>query len=347
MPVHWYYNLDILKEDFGELTYYADPKEFHPTTKFICLPKTDDPTVDIVGKVVLHSKRELYKKEGTHYHAELKAGDVTVNSDILRVLCETITKNKDAKDSYDPDKFLEEYVKFLTTPGSHNDTYIDTCHTNFIINYLRKKPLRECRGAENKDTACALCMKFVTPVLFAPLLDYFRREKVKLDDVVKVPEEVYEKCIKESLLHLGLLYDGTTIQVHTESYCRTLLNIVLGKDLRKAIEEDGDKCYNFDFPKLLSEKKDDLAMAFSKFHIACYTDGSLPLAYYLAYKYVDDFDKAIIVNCNLGGENLSRGGIVGGLIAAFQENLKMDSKWITGLNRREAFSKVFEEFLAI
>lgn len=348
MPVHWYYNLDILEEDFGYITKYEEPKEVHPTTgKWMTLPKTDDPTLDLIGKVILHDKRQLYQTKGAHYHAGLKAGDVTLGSDIIKVSIDTMLKRKDQTESYDADEFLEAYYTLLTTPGAFKDSYMDSMHQAFVVNKLRGKPLRECLGEENKDTACALAMKLVTPVLYGPLLDYFRAQKVKPEDQVNVPEEVIEKCVSQSLVHLGLIFRGETIKKHTESYSRTMLNVVLGKDLRKAIEEDGDKVYGVNYPDLLSQGKDDLTVALKRFHIACYTDGSLPLGYYLAYKYQDDFDKGIIVNCNLGGENLSRGAIVGSLIAGYKENLKEDSEWITGLVRQKEFKELFENFLKI
>src|SRR5690606_19760394 len=129
------------KEDFGYLTTYSDPKPTHPTT-IMKLPDTDDPTVDIIGIKILHNKRDVYKKSNPHYHDGLKAGDVTLNADILKLTLEVINKNRSNKeDSYDIDIFLEEYVKFLMTPGSHNDSYADTCHYFFMTNYLRGKPL--------------------------------------------------------------------------------------------------------------------------------------------------------------------------------------------------------------
>lgn len=348
MPVHWYYDLRALERDFGYLTSYADPKDTHPTTTAkMLLKESTDPTVDIIGKKILHNKRDLYKKKGTHYHAGLKAGDVTMNSDVLKLTMESIIKSKDKKESYDPDIFLEDYINFHLTPGTHNDTYIDTCHFNFVTNYLRGKTLRKCAAEENHDSPAALAMKLVTPALFAPVLDYFREKKLSLDDEVEVPKEVFEKSISSSLTHLGLLFSGKPINKHTDSYSRTLLNVILGKDLQKAIEEDGDQAYGVDFPNLVKEAKDDLTVATRRFTIACYTDGSVPLAYYLAYKYNSDFDKAIIVNCNLGGENISRGAMVGSLVAASLECIKEKNTWVEGITRKEEFSKTIEEFLKL
>ena len=91
LPVHWYYNIEKLREDFGYLTNYQDPKSEHPTS-VMRLPNTNDPTIDIIGKFVLHSKRDLYKKPNPHYHDGLKAGDLTMNSDILKLTMNNMIK---------------------------------------------------------------------------------------------------------------------------------------------------------------------------------------------------------------------------------------------------------------
>jgi len=40
MPVHWYYNPQQIKEDFnGWISKYEEPKEIHPGSKGLNLPK--------------------------------------------------------------------------------------------------------------------------------------------------------------------------------------------------------------------------------------------------------------------------------------------------------------------
>merc|ERR1712054_398278 len=50
-----------------------------------------------------------------------------------------------AKDgTFDRAHFTERYVEFMTTPGSHNDTYASTAHRMFFANRQQGKPLTEC-----------------------------------------------------------------------------------------------------------------------------------------------------------------------------------------------------------
>lgn len=44
-----------------------------------------------------------------------------------------------------PEAYLGEYVTFMQTPGSHNDTYCSTAHRMFFANLVEKKlPPHRC-----------------------------------------------------------------------------------------------------------------------------------------------------------------------------------------------------------
>lgn len=50
----------------------------------------------------------------------MAAGENTLNAVCARVVMRGIAANGGI---YSPERFLEDYVAFMTTPGSHNDTY--------------------------------------------------------------------------------------------------------------------------------------------------------------------------------------------------------------------------------
>ena len=52
-----------------------------------------------------------------HYHVGMKAGMNTLNAHVGRLMVRFLTDKK----VYSPSGFLEDYVQFLTTPGSHPD----------------------------------------------------------------------------------------------------------------------------------------------------------------------------------------------------------------------------------
>lgn len=49
---------------------------------------------------------------------------------------------------------------------------------------------------------------------------------------------------------------------------------------------------------------------------ACYIDQSFPAVLYLAARYPDDFEAALIANTNVGGDNCHRGAILGAILGA-------------------------------
>jgi ADP-ribosylglycohydrolase len=53
-----------------------------------------------------------------------------------------------------------------------------------------------------------------------------------------------------------------------------------------------------------------------RFSTACCVEDSVPAVVYLALKYHDDPENALIVNTNLGGDNAARGAVLGALLGA-------------------------------
>jgi ADP-ribosylglycohydrolase len=47
---------------------------------------------------------------------------------------------------------------------------------------------------------------------------------------------------------------------------------------------------------------------------ACYIAEAFPASLYLAWKYADDFENAVISNTNVGGDNCHRGAVIGALV---------------------------------
>lgn len=155
-PTHWYYGgrRQIVQEYGREITDYTKP---HQQLAGSILNKSDlngggrskgvgygrslDKT--IIGDVINHGKQDLWSpKKSIHYHATLQKGENTLEVSIARVLMKSIVDNGG---TFDPDRFRNAYVKFMTTPGSHNDTYASTCHRMFFANMIfRQIPPKDC-----------------------------------------------------------------------------------------------------------------------------------------------------------------------------------------------------------
>lgn len=52
---------------------------------------------------------------------------------------------------FDRPTFAKAYETFMTTPGSHNDTYASTCHRMFFANRMKGLPLDKCPDNDNHN----------------------------------------------------------------------------------------------------------------------------------------------------------------------------------------------------
>jgi hypothetical protein len=159
MPVHWYYNPDDITRRFGLLTDFQPAPSTHPGS-IMPLSATGtggrgEQDGDIIGRVINHGKKPLWGRRGVHYHhgmaavrgwmwvpspaekgsnvpacppkktarasiASLLQGENTLNAACARLLLRTLAADGGV---YSRDRWLSEYARFMTTPGSHNDTY--------------------------------------------------------------------------------------------------------------------------------------------------------------------------------------------------------------------------------
>ncbi len=60
------------------------------------------------------------------------------------------------------------------------------------------------------------------------------------------------------------------------------------------------------------ERRSDLHVIGSQLSPACYIEHSFPAVLYLAARYPDDFEAALVANTNVGGDNCHCGAVLGG-----------------------------------
>jgi len=155
-PTHWYYGgASQIRSDYGRagITDYTKPKLELPGS---IMNKSNvngggrgsftKNGVTVIGDVINHGKLDYWdSKRSIHYHATLQKGENTLEAQLARVLMKSIVANGG---TFDADHFRNAYIEFMTTPGSHNDTYASTCHRMFFKNLkLRNLPPKECPGA--------------------------------------------------------------------------------------------------------------------------------------------------------------------------------------------------------
>ncbi len=334
MPVHWYYDLAALQRDFGTIRDYQAPKDFHPSS-IMSLASTGragrgSQEGEVVGGVILKGKKPYWGQPNTHYHRGMRAGDNTLNLLCVRVLIRAIN----AAGRYDPADFLRDYVAFMTTPDRHNDTYAESYHRDFFAHYAHGLPPERCAGAEGHDTASIGGLVSLPPVIFATLqagdraavdaalLTQLRltHRSQKLERYARALGELLVRLLQDPASRLGPL--ACTLAER------------LGFPAATVIE------------RIRRNRQSDLDVIGRLLSPACYIDQSLPAALYLAARYTDDFEAALIANTNAGGDNCHRGAVLGAILGAALGDGAIPERWIRGLRACAELEEEIETFIA-
>jgi len=174
MPAHWYYGGQReIEADFGgPITSYTvsvtAQGRASQKKSIMALSNTGGAgrggdQGSIIGDVINHGKKPYWARDKNyHYHHTLQAGENTLEANLMRLAMRSITANEG---QFSQGKFREDYAAFMTTPGSHNDTYASTAHRMFFKNHQEGVPLEACadNDAHNVDTIDA----FDIPVVAA------------------------------------------------------------------------------------------------------------------------------------------------------------------------------------
>jgi len=334
MPVHWYYDVTALQRDFGTVRDYQSPHEFHPSS-IVSLASTGAAgrgcqEGEVVGSIILHGKKQLWAQPNRHYHYGLRAGDNTLNLLCVQVLLRTMNSTG----RYDSGDFLREYIAFMTTPNSHNDTYAESYHRDFFANYSRGLSPDQCAGAESHDTASIGGLVTLPPVIFAAL------------------RETDQAAVDRTLLaHLRLTHRSAKLERYA---------LALGRLLPRLLTEPGSQVgrlacgvaesLGFAATRLVEQmnrqRRSDTHVIGGLISPACYIEHSFPAVLYLAARYPDDFEAALVANTNVGGDNCHRGALLGALLGAALGYRAIPERWIRGLRSHAELEEEIESFIA-
>jgi ADP-ribosyl-[dinitrogen reductase] hydrolase len=334
MPVHWYYNIAALWQDFGQIRDYHAPKAHHPNS-IMPLASTGkagrgNQAGDIVGSVILKGKKQFWGLPNGHYHQGMHAGDNTLNLLCARVLLRSLVANG----QHDPADFLQGYIRFMTEPDQHNDTYAESYHRDFFANYAKGVAPEKCAGDESHDTASIGGLVNVPLVVMAT---------VKANDLAA--------CNQAALTQQNLTHHSTELERHTLALSQLLFEIF------NSPQPDNEKLASaaasqVGFPaakvveQVRAKQGSDLDVIGKLLSPACYIDQSFPSVLYLATRYHDDFENALIANTNVGGDNCHRGAVLGAILGASLGLEAIPQRWITGLTAHDNIHQEIEQFVA-
>jgi ADP-ribosylglycohydrolase len=302
MPVHWYYDREALKRDYGVVKDYVAPKSPHPDS---ILWRSSYRPVNEKGEI-LHDQAQYWGRRGIHYHQFLKAGENTLN---LK-LCSQLIQSLEERGTYDPDDYLKRYISFMTTPGSHRDTYFEEYHRHFF----------SCYAAGTSPKKCGVKEKHIGGLVgVVPIVVFYKNK----------PDEAREAA----LLHLSLTHLGPRMEAAASFLIGVLLDLLAGAPLKEALiaHSKNGKALFLEHPYSKWDGEPDARVVGGRFSSACYVEDSVPSVIYLAFKYHRDPEKALVANTNLGGDNAYRGAVLGALLGAGHGLHGFPDRWIKGL----------------
>lgn len=297
MPVHWYYDRAALARDYGRVTELVAPKNPHADS---ILWRSSYAAPNAKGEI-LHEQARYWGQRGVHYHQFLRGGENTLNMQLALVLLESLR----ACGGYDRADYLRRYVEFMTTPGRHRDTYLEECHRNFFTKYARGKKPEDC-GSEDIH---------IGGLAHVPVLAvwYANDEAAAL---AAVSEQV------------RVTHRGTLVETAARDLTRMLVAMMNGAGVRESIEKFGNGWAGRKKFEAWAQRPDEEVIG-GILSPACYLEDSFPASLYLAWKYADDLEAALVVNANLGGDNCHRGIVVGALVGA--GGAAVPARWVDGL----------------
>ena len=288
MPVHWYYDVKALDADYDDIADYRAPHNPHPDSiLWRSSYEPINPRADI-----LHGQQKYWGKRGIHYHQNLKAGDNTLNLQLAAELYLHILREGDFR----AENWLKRYVEVMLTPEWHDDTYAEEYHRAFFSNYASGKKLLSCGIPDYHIGSLSL-----VPALLAGLEAIGRTDKAEmLEDVCSLVRSTHN--------HPYSLSAG-------QDLARTLLHLKKGHEIRESLTNLS--LSGISVRQLQKfEAMEDRVVVGEKLSTACYLPESLLASCHFAWKYHDDFSKAVFSNALVGGDNCHRGVVVGAIVAS-------------------------------
>ncbi|KAM8872681.1 uncharacterized protein ACB058_004536 isoform 1-T2 [Synchiropus picturatus] len=339
MPVHWYYDVRDITRDFGgPISKFENPPVSHPSsilklsntagsgrTAWVSKSKSKQ---EVVGNVILHDKLHLWKQPGgsTHYHHGLQAGENTLNVLCALQAARTLVSGgfTDVSQAVARGAVLADYVAFMTTRGSHNDTYAESCHRAFFSDWQDTRPTTDTEVLQFAEQRSRRARSLPVP---DSQLNAIGCLPSVLPFALLSASANEEKSVSAAVEFGNLTHPHPEVSNLVALYCRAL-HVVLGggsvrMEAEHALKELGvwDTCRSFSrraakFPKSSPEALRVHQSAVSSLGLACYLEGALSSLFYLAYEFHDDPEGGILVNTNCGGENCNRGSGLGALLGA-------------------------------
>ncbi len=339
MPVHWYYQPVEIERAFpGGIGRFEAAPEFHPSSIMSLHSKRkggrqssdnapNNNAPQVVGDIILKDKAQYWDTPNVHYHQGMQAGENTLNAHCTRVLMRSLA---DTEGLYNRKSFVNAYIDFMTAqPAAHPDTYAESYHRGFFANLAQERLPEQC-AMKTHDTASIGGLVTVAPLVFC--------EKLKGTEASKIQAI----CRK----HLALTHPDETLMQVCDRYVELLCGLMHKNDkasVKALLVQAGKGAAGVDLEALIKRNLPDHQVVGHIFSRACYIEDAWPVVLYLAYKYYDDPWQALLVNTNVGGDNVHRGAVLGSLLGLHSDAVAND--WFEQLKDHKVISQEIDALI--
>lgn len=328
---HWYYNLDELRRDYGEwVDDYTDPKP---------------------GR----------------YHAGLKAGQPSQSGYLLQMMMESLAAYDDYNEEdfchrLETDLFPQLDGSAMTGPGGYTSQSIRETWKKRVEHQL---PWDKTGG--NADTTEAIERTLALAVRYAQQPQQLARTITSNSVLTQTDETVVSMTVAFGAV-LGMLVQGHKLD---ENLSGKLMKQVKSGELPfMAITSDNlqppkpgaapsPKAGGFASPDALLSPSYMAAAATDPnvriepawkvsivYGMPCAIYHQLPAAYYLAARFHDDFESAVLHAINGGGQNMARAMLTGALVGAQVGYSGLPQRFVDGLENSEQLIQRIERVAA-
>lgn len=319
---HWYYNLDELRRNYGSwIDDYTDPKP-------------------------------------DRYHGSLKAGELSQSGILLTHMLESLVAN----DGYDHDRYREGLDRFLeqldgkpmSGPGGYTSQSIRDLYRRRVV---EKKGWSETGGPADTTEAIERTIPLVARYFSKPreLSDHLlaNASLTQTDETVLSMTLAYSLVLAELLSGRPLDASISDRLITTSKAGELPFHVVTGDNLGPPAPgfDDPSRVRKFASPDALlspsymaqAARDPDIRIEPAwkvalVYGMPCAIYHQLPAAYYLAARFSDDFESAVLHAVNGGGQNQARAMLTGALVGAmvglqgiptrFLDGLRDSQRWI-------------------
>lgn len=319
---HWYYDLAEQHRDFGPwIDGYTDPKPDRP------------------------------------YHKGMKAGDLSHSGLIMLELLRSLAKNQ----AYDEVDFTNRLDQNILPDLDGTPFYGPGGFINHSIRQVWQARVKERRPwddvAGNADTSesaerAALIAACLASTAGEAASAAFRNSRLTQDDSLVLQQSVAFACVVAAIVR------GEPLD---EDLSDKLMARVKSGEIpftaSTSLAASGDTT-NFGFaspdalllPSWVAETAHDPDIRIEPawkvsilYGMSCASNYVIPAAYYLAVRFGNDFEAAVLHALNGGGQNMSRACLTGALVGARIGLSNIPTRFVEGLNQGQEISQLAVE----